>query len=233
MASRKEQKEKLREERERKANEAAAAERRKRMMGFGAAGLLVAVAVIAIVGVVLASGGDDNGGHNPDTAAAEPTDDFQKASIPAAKATTLEDAARAADCKVETFSAEGRSHVSGRVEYKQNPPTSGNHNEFPAADGAYTTSPEVENLVHSLEHGRVILWYQPNGSAELKGQLKTLFDEDTYHMLLTPNTRDMPSQVAASSWTRSITCPSVNDNTWDALRLFRDRYRDQAPEQVP
>ena len=38
MASRKEQKEQLRAERERKAQEAAAAERRKRMVGFGAAG---------------------------------------------------------------------------------------------------------------------------------------------------------------------------------------------------
>ena len=27
--------------------------------------------------------------------------------------------------------------------------------------------------------------------------------------------------------------PTVNDKTWDALRLFRDRYRDQAPEKVP
>jgi hypothetical protein len=52
-------------------------------------------------------------------------------------------------------------------------------------------------------------------------------------VLLAPNTREMPSQIAASSWTRSITCPTINNGTWDALRLFRDRYRDQAPEQVP
>lgn len=235
MASRKEQKEALRAERERKAQEAAAAERRKRMIGFGAAGALLAAALIAIAVVVLAGGGDDGGGDggSDNAAAAEPTDEFQKASIPGAKATNLEQAARTAECKVDTFGAEGRSHVSGRVEYKQNPPTSGNHNEFPAEDGAYTTAPEMENLVHSLEHGRVIFWYQPNASPQLKGQLKSLFDEDTYHVLLAPNTRDMPSQVAASSWTRSITCPRVNNSTWDALRLFRDRYRDQAPEQVP
>jgi Protein of unknown function (DUF3105) len=238
MASRKEQKEALRAERERKAQEAAAAERRKRMIGFGAAGLLVAVAVIAIVAVLLAGGGDDDdGGGGGDNASesreAEPTDDFQKASIPAAKGTNLEQAAKAAGCTVKTFPAEGRSHVSGQVEYKTNPPTSGNHFEVPAADGAYRVGPELEPLVHSLEHGRVILWYQPNASPQLQGQLKSLFDEDTYHMILSPNGRNMPSQVAASSWTRSITCERVNNNTWDALRLFRDRYRDQAPEQVP
>src|SRR5215208_515639 len=238
MASRKEQKEALRAERERKAQEAAAAERRKRMIGFGAAGLLVAVAVIAIVAVVLAGGGDDDGGggggdNASESREAEPTDDFQKASIPAANGTNLDQAAKTAGCTVKTFPAEGRSHVSGRVEYKTNPPTSGNHFEVPAADGAYKVAPELEPLVHSLEHGRVIFWYQPKASPQLQGQLKALFDEDPYHTILAPNGRDMPAQVAASSWTRSITCERVNDNTWDALRLFRDRYRDQAPENVP
>ena len=231
MASRKEQKEALRAERERKAQEAAAAERRKRMVGFGIAGALVAAAVIAIAVVVVAGGGGDDGGSDS-ARGAEPTEDFQKASIPAQEANNLDQAAKAADCTVKTFPSEGRSHVSGHVDYKTNPPTSGNHFEIPAADGAYTEAPPMEHLVHSMEHGRVILWYQPTASPQLKGQLKTLFDEDNYHMLLAPNTRDMPAQVAASSWTRSITCSTVNNKTWDALRLFRDRYRDQAPEQV-
>lgn len=224
----------LREERERKAAEAAAAERRKRIMGLGAAGVLVAVALIAIVAVVLASGGGDGGGGGSNSArAAEPTDDFPKGSIPAAEATDLDAAAKAAGCKVEEFPDDGAKHVSGPVEYKTNPPTSGSHNELPAADGAYIKSPPMENLVHELEHGRVIFWYQPNASPQLKGQLKALFDEDNYHMVLSPNDRKMKPQIAASSWTRSITCPTVNDKTWDALRTYRDQYRDTGPEQVP
>jgi hypothetical protein len=230
MASRKEQKEALRAERERKAQEAASAERRKRMVGFGAAGVLVAAAVIAIVAVVATSSGGDSGGGK---AAADPnSQDFPKATIPKAKATNLEAAAAAAKCKVGQFPSEGRNHVSGHVDYKTNPPTSGNHNEIPAADGEYLDPPEMENLVHALEHGRVILWFQPKASAQVKGQMNALFQEDTYHMLLAPNARNMPSQVAASAWTRSITCPKVTPQTWDALRLFRDRYRDQGPEQV-
>jgi hypothetical protein len=78
----------------------------------------------------------------------------------------------------------------------------------------------------------VILWYRPDASPELKGQLKALFDEDSYHMILAPNDRKMPTPIAASSWTRTITCEDVNDKTWDALRAFRS-FRDQAPEQVP
>ena len=235
MASRKEQKEQLRAERERKAEEAAAAERRKRMVGFGVAGALVAAALIAIVVVIVAGGGSDSSdSKSGENRAAEPdSGDFVKASIPKAQATNLDQAAAAAGCKVKTFPAEGRSHVAGHVDYKTNPPTSGNHFEIASEDGAYFESPPMEHLVHALEHGRVILWFQPNAPAQVKGQMKALFDEDNYHMLLSPNTRKMPSQVAASAWTRSITCDKVTDKTWDALRLFRDRYRDQGPEQVP
>jgi hypothetical protein len=230
MASRKEQKEALRAERERKELEAAAAERKRRMIGYGAGGGLVLAAVVAVVVVILASGGGGGGSSK----AAEPAqaDQFQKASIPAAKATTLEAAAKAAKCEVKQWPSEGRNHTNGPYKYKTNPPTSGNHFEIPAADGAYTQAPNIGALVHELEHGRIVLWYRPDATPQLKGQLKALFDEDSFHMVLTPDETKMPYEVAASAWTRSITCPTVNDNTWDALRLFRDRYRDQGPEKV-
>ena len=234
MASRKEQKEALRGERERKAKEAEAAERRRRMIGFGAAGALVLAAVAAIVVVLVTSGGGGGGGGE-DNADAAGGGEFQQASIPekSSEATDLRAVADAAGCKVTQHESEGRDHVSERVEYKTNPPNSGPHNEFASEDGAYTEAVPMEELVHALEHGRVILWYQPDARPQLKGQLKALYDEDDYHMILAPNDRDMPSQVSASSWTRTITCERVNDRTWDALRLFRDQYRDQAPEQVP
>ena len=234
MASRKEQKEALRAERERREQEAAAAERRKRLIGYGAAGALVLAAVVAIVVVVLASGGDDGGGG--DARGAEPAADVEAVPIPKpGGAADLETAAKAANCDFQQHESEGRDHVSEQVEYKTSPPHSGPHNEFAAEDGIYAgdNAPPSEQLVHSLEHGRVVFWHQPNASPELQGQLKSLYDEDNYHVIVAPNDRDMPGQVAASSWTRTLTCERVTDQTWDALRLFRDRYRDQAPERVP
>lgn len=234
MASRKEQKEALRAEREARAAEAAAVERRKKLIGYGVAGVLAVVAITAIIVVVLAGGGDSGGSSDEESRAAEPgSGEFVKASIPPKQATILEDAAKAADCTIEQFPDAGANHVAGRVEYKTNPPTSGDHFELPAEDGAYANAPEMEPIVHSLEHGRVVLWFQPNAAASLKGQMKALFDEDEYHVLLSPNARRMKAQVAVSAWTRSITCDKVDDKTWDALRLFRDNYRDQGPEQVP
>jgi hypothetical protein len=230
MSSRKDQKDALRAERQRREEEAAATERRKRMIGIGAAGVLVAAAIAAIAVVILSSGGDSKSGR-----AAEPTaGEIKTAAIPPAKATNLEAAAKAANCEVKSWPSEGRDHVPGKVDYKTNPPNSGNHFEFPAQDGVYApdSAPTIESLVHSLEHGRVIFWYQPKASPEILGKLKSLAEEDNYHVVMAPNTRNMPAQVAASSWTRTITCPTVTDKTWDALRLFRDRYRDQAPERV-
>jgi hypothetical protein len=236
MSSRKEQKEALRAEREQREAEAKAAEKRRKMVGIGAAAALVLVAVVAVVLVIALSGGDDGGGDDGQRAAdpANGEAEFATAPIPPkSDVSTLEDAAKAANCTVKQWPNEGANHTDGPYEYKTNPPTSGDHFIQPAADGAYTEAPDIGQLVHELEHGRIIYWFPPDAPAQLKGQLKSLFDEDPFHMVLVPNETDMPYEVAASAWTRSITCETVTDKTWDALRLFRDRYRDQGPEKVP
>jgi hypothetical protein len=232
MASRKEQKEALRAERERKEADAKAAARRRQLIGYAAGGGLVLVAVVVVVVVIAASGGGSGSKNSSNAAEPVQADAFPKGSIPPAKASTLETAAKAANCEVKQWPSEGRQHTNGPYKYKTNPPTSGNHFEIPAADGAYTKAPNIGALVHELEHGRIIIWYQPNAPAALIGQAKALFDEDSFHMVLAPNETKMPYQIAESAWTRSITCPTVTDATWDALRLFRDRYRDQGPEKV-
>ena len=39
--------------------------------------------------------------------------------------------------------------------------------------------------------------------------------------------------VAATAWTQSLTCTTPGPKMWDALRTFRDRYLDKAPEKIP
>ena len=55
----------------------------------------------------------------------------------------------------------GRGHVpiGEAVEYNSNPPTSGKHYEDWIRSGVYSEPREDRNLVHSLEHGYVILSY--------------------------------------------------------------------------
>ena len=230
MASRKEQKEKLRQERLERERAAAAAAASRRRMGYIVAGVLVAAVVVAVVVIALAGGGGGGGGSA--SAASWPS-----GSVPKQKITDLNAAVKAAGCVYKTPKIEGRQHTGSpkqRVNYKSQPPTSGNHYQIPAHDQAFLKPPyPYESLVHALEHGRVIYWFKPNVPASVKGDLKALYNEDNKLVVLTPNTRPMPYQVAASAWGRLVGCPSYNNKVPDAFRAFRDAYRLKGPEYFP
>jgi hypothetical protein len=225
MASRKEQKEKLRQERlEREQAESAAAARKKRM-GYTVAGVLVAAVVVALV-VILASsggGGDSNAGASS----------WPSGSVPSQKISDLDAAAKAAGCTLQRPKSEGRGHTTKPQNYKSTPPTSGAHNPTPASDKAYLKNPGDEHLVHALEHGRVIYWFKPTAPAKVKGDMYALYKEAKDLVVLTPADRPMPYQVAATAWTQLLGCPAYNDKVPDAFRAFRDAYRLKGPEYFP
>ena len=66
---------------------------------------------------------------------------------------------------------------SGPIEYPDAPPASGNHRSVPAPFARYfyeaDDRPEVATLVHNLEHGYVIAWYDDTLAAD-KTQLENL-----------------------------------------------------------
>jgi len=233
MASRKEEKARLRAEREEREREAAAAARRRRLVGYGAGGALALAAVAAIVVVALAGGGGGGGGGGPSGRASGPSaSTYPAVPVPPQRVADLDQAARAAGCTTESFPSQGRNHVTEPVRYKSNPPHSGAHNPVPADDGIYDESPRTESLVHSLEHGRIVMQFRPQVSDEVKGRLKSLFEEDPSHMVLVPNAR-MPYEVAATAWTKVLACRKAAPAVFDAIRAFKVRYRDRGPEYVP
>jgi hypothetical protein len=206
-----------RQDRERAAQQAA---RRKQRLGYLAGGVLAAAA-LAVVVLVLASGAGGGGSGS-----------FPSGSVPERRVLDLTSAVRAAGCTLREFKSEGEQHVEGQVRYRSNPPHSGNHNQVPADDGAYAEPIDDENLLHALEHGRVIYWFNRGAPARIRGDLKALFDDDDYHLLLAPSERRMPYQVAASAWTQVLGCKDFNERTFDALRAFSDEFRDAGPEFV-
>ncbi len=234
MSSRKEEKERLRQERLAKEQAAQAAERRRRLLGVLAGSVLAVAALGAIVVAVMAGGGSDDpkpGGG-----------DGQRVPIPAQQITNLDDAAKAAGCTVRSFAPgpADRQHVDASVNYQQNPPVFGPHNSTPASDGNYVGQGTVEReqLVHSLEHGRVVVWYRGNLTKRRISQLETLFYEPItgrppeYKQLLVQDD-EIPGQVAASAWGQQMVCRAFTDKTFDALRAFRARYVDKGPENIP
>jgi hypothetical protein len=232
MASRKEEKERLRREREEAERAAMASEGRRRRLAI-VLGAVLAVAVAAIV--VLAVGSGDDEGANQ-TAGGD-------VAVPAQQITDLDEAARVAECRVQEHPDEGRGHTSEDVQYKTNPPTSGSHDPVAAQDGVYPEPPDLEQSVHSLEHGRVNIQYKPGTPQNRISQLEAMVNEEVqgtggYHTLLFENQSEMTAAVAATSWTRSLTCPSFNDKVFDALRAFREKaivgeWQADIPEPIP
>lgn len=90
-----------------------------------------------------------------------------------------------------------------KIQYNSDPPSSGAHYEKPQHAGIYTTPPPDGNLVHSLEHGAVILWYNPRLlSQEQVVQLKNIFISIKLQKIIMTPRNSLAVPVALSSWGR-------------------------------
>lgn len=232
MVGREEEKRRRREER------LAAEEARRRHEARMARLRSLAYAVLAVTLLVLASAfllaKDENASDAPSTGPGGAG--FVDAPAPPMRTEGLGEAVALAGCELREDRELPAEHTTEPVTYETNPPTSGPHDPVPADDGAYAPGnvPRLEPTVHALEHGRINIQWRPGTRAERIGQLKSVLDEqDGYHVLLYENQTDMPYAVAATAWTRALTCREITDRTFDAIRAFRARYTDQGPEFVP
>ncbi len=156
---------------------------------------------------------------------------------------------------------QGRKHVS-RVEwekfkYNSNPPTSGPHDTEWIKKGIYDTPQGEGNLVHSLEHGYIILHYSCNvGSSKIKTQsvklgtesaqlsdeiwnsqecngfkkqLSDIAEKNKIWKLIVVPRPQLDAPIALTAWTRIDKMENVDK---DRINRFIDAYRDHGPEQT-
>jgi hypothetical protein len=133
-------------------------------------------------------------------------------------------------CKVDSKTDKGQAHVPAAT-YSVNPPAGGDHDPVPSPAGFYDagTVPTDGHLVHSLEHGFVVVWYQPaalpaatvDGLRDLAGRLKWV--------LVVPRP-SMPTPLAASAWHRRLLCPDGAGAQGPVL-TFVTAFRNQGPEK--
>ena len=253
MSGRKEERERLREERMAAQRAAQSSDKRRLYLGYAVAGLIV-VALLAGLFVVITGGDSDEVGVDsegnafPELAYINedvgqvPTgleaDGRAGTDPPEIETGVLADAAKLAGCQLQLdLEDQGNSHVGdaelSEVEYETNPPTSGDHSESPLADGAYREYAPPGNYLHAMEHGRVVIHYSPDLSEQEQLAIKGVFDESPSGMILIPNP-EMKADVAVSAWTQLATCDSFEGSpTLGLLRVFSDIYRGQGPEAVP
>ncbi len=158
--------------------------------------------------------------------------------------------AKAAGCgSLQTISpfnpvTQDRSHIGAAnspvttppplTSYPSRPPTSGPHDGAPLAAGVYTEAPGIYHVLHSLEHGAVIIWYSPSaaGSTELT-KIEDLFRQPSNqdHVIVAPY--NYPDQGAAGQlpkgtsmvlvfWHHSQSCDRLS---LDAAKSFVDHFR--------
>ena len=188
-----------------------------------AGGVLVALVLVAVPALLLFGGGDDAPAPPP-------------AAIPAQQVTDLDRAVRLAGAKriSHDFAFGINEHTDGPVVYPTNPPTNGPHAFTWTQDGQYAgePAPPTGQVVHAQEHGRIVIQYRPGLPARKLAQLVALYEELPEHVLLVENATEMPCEVAATAWGQGVLCPRLNDRSFDALRAFRDEFRDRGPESV-
>ncbi len=96
------------------------------------------------------------------------------------------------------------SYGAAGVCYHSNPPTSGPHAARPAQFKVLDNPAPKENLVHSMEHGAVIVWYNTESQDAVR-QLASWVNEELDRrrlVVMTKYTEMEPDTIALTAWTR-------------------------------
>ena len=134
-----------------------------------------------------------------------------------------------------SFPIEGDKHVSDgtKVEYRTNPPTSGDHYGVPANWGVYDHEIPDEAAVHNLEHGGVWITYKPEIAETIKAKLIEITKSNS-KVIMTPRAKN-DAPIALVSWGR-IYKPEISaEGAFDESGVsdFILKYKNTGPEKVP
>ncbi len=122
--------------------------------------------------------------------------------------------------------------------YNSEPPTSGPHYASAVEAGFYDEAPVDEYLVHNMEHGHIIIWYNCTGLSEaectaLKNKIRDTMSKagvsnitGTLKLVAVPRP-SLSTQIALTSWGHLERLESFDNN---AILEFIRAYRDEAPE---
>lgn len=132
---------------------------------------------------------------------------------------------------LETFADEGAGHVDPgtALTYKTDPPTSGAHWPTATPPGFYAEAQPAGAVVHALEHGRIVMYYNPQSTpANVVDKLKAYAQQypgDWDGVVVLP--REQPEQVVLTAWRHALRL-----STWDVAQAeaFIDAFRGRGPE---
>lgn len=128
----------------------------------------------------------------------------------------------------------GRGHVAvgTSVQYNSNPPTSGPHYGQWTKRGVYDEPIEDGYLIHSLEHGYVIVSYRCEGSCEgLKTSLKNFYGQNKKKKLIVVLRPSLETKIALTAWKRILKLDEWDESQAEAfVRAFENRGPEKTME---
>lgn len=125
---------------------------------------------------------------------------------------------------VKTFPEAGRDHIDAGEQpdnWNSNPPTSGDHLATPLPPGVYDGERDMRAMVHSLEHGYVLLLYK-NVPGDQVDQLRQFVEaRDGSKLILAPYSGLPQDGVALAAWRNLELLQRVN---MDVVQAFVNDY---------
>lgn len=132
----------------------------------------------------------------------------------------------------QEFANQGQEHIAAgaqHVAYNSFPATSGPHSVSPKPWGAYTFEIDQETLVHNLEHGGVVIQYNPDLLKVSPSKLEAVQAQFPNKTVVAPNAK-LKVALALTSWRRLYTLDAFDEpNIVDFIK----RYKNHGPEQLP
>lgn len=125
----------------------------------------------------------------------------------------------------EFFSSQGNTHVQLGTEtpdYNSNPPTSGWHTPDLAGWGSYDYVVPEQRLIHNMEDGGVIIWYELGTAEENEENIQRLEEVASgYRRVVIVPRENMPTPYAMTAWQRLERFEDINE---EGMRTFLESF---------
>ena len=133
--------------------------------------------------------------------------------------------------RVQTFPSAGNNHlpVGQRITYPTPFPTSGDHDARPLRAGFYDEPQWAERLVHSQEHGHIVIYYDQLEPAERETlEAWTSLYTGQWDGVIAAPMEGIGQRVVLVTWNRLLRLRKFDAASAAA---FIDAYRGRGPEQ--
>ena len=132
--------------------------------------------------------------------------------------------------KIKTVASKGRTHLRAgqNQNYQDAYPTSGSHDPRPTQTGFYTERQKPTKLVHALEHGNVVIYYDKPGEKVLETLRSwvSLYSGPWDGVIVAPSA-GIGQTIVLTAWVKKLRLEKFNQAE---AATFIDLFRGRGPE---